>query len=133
MNWYKNIKISKNKTIEDLAYNEWKKSSFDANVGAVIYRIYQSGTPKNASSEELDEKIEDVMSELISEEGELNMWSKVLEDSKYFSKIKNSVKKKYKKKIEEIEKVKSGPLQINTPQTPNKPPGSGGGVGGLLM
>ena len=129
MNWYK---IRKNaESIADLAYNEWKNSSFDANVGTIIHRIYQIGVSKDAKRDELDERIEQVVKELINEDGELQMWHKVIKDRKYYGKIKHSVKKQYKKKINEIEKSKRGPLPINTPQTPSAPPGGGGG--GMLM
>jgi len=130
MNWYKIRKSAE--SIADLAYNEWKNSSFDANVGTIIHRIYQIGVSKDAKRDELDERIEQVVKELINEDGELQMWHKVIKDRKYYGKIKHSVKKQYKKKINEIEKSKRGPLPINTPQTPSAPPGGGGG-GGMLM
>ena len=130
MNWYKNLKKYA-LSITDLAYDEWKKTSFKANVGTIIYRIYQIGVPANAKKHELGERVDQVIKELSKEDGELRLWHKVINDTKYFNKIKSVVKKQYKSKVKEIEKAKNGPLQINTPQTPTEP--SGGGGGGMLM
>jgi len=134
MNWYQNIITTSGKSVVDLVYQEWKESSFMANVGSIIHRIYQIGVPADANKETLEDRIDQVVKELASEDGEMKLWHKVIRDGKYFSRIKNAVKKQYRKKVKEIEKAKQGPLQINTPQTPAAPPGGGGGgAGGMLM
>ncbi|MFW5890707.1 MAG: hypothetical protein ACOCUI_00645 [bacterium] len=127
MNWYK--KLAQNSdSILDIIYDNWKESSFNENVNTIIYRIYQIGVPADVDKKKLENRIEQVIYELAHEGGELNLWYKVTKDDNYFEKLKNSAKKRYRKKVKEIEKAKKGPLQINTPQTPLGPPGGGGGM-----
>ena len=133
MNWYRKIKISSKKSIVDIVYEDWKESSFEDNVNSVIQRIYQIGIPPTANKEKLSKRVNEVIKELANEDGEMQLWHKVIKDRKYFEKIKNSVKKNYKRKIKELERAKRGPLQINTPQTPDSDSGLGGGSGGMLM
>lgn len=134
MNWYKQIKTSiKDESIADIAYDEWKESSFESNVGTIIHRIYHIGVPADAKRQEIEERIDEVVKELSLEDGELRLWHKVIKDKKYFSKIKGRVVKTYKDKVKAIEKAKRGPLQINTPQTPSNPGGGGAGGGGKML
>lgn len=130
MNWYRIAKIQSDESIVDLVFGEWKKTSFDANVNTLIQRIYQTGVPADANRDKLSDVTEEVVKELASEDGELQLWHKVMKDKRYYAKLKNAINKLYRKKVEEIEKAKRGPLQINTPQTPSQQGGPGGAPGG---
>jgi len=133
MNWYVKIKQASDKSVTDLVYDEWKGSTFDANVNTIIYRIYQIGLPAEVNKDKIEKRVSQVVKELSSEDGEMQLWHKVVEDKRYFGKIKNAVKKRYRRKVKEIERAKQGPLQINTPQTPEIPQGGGGGMGGGML
>jgi hypothetical protein len=132
MSWYTVIKASSDSSIVDLVYNEWKDTSFESNVGTIIHRIYQIGLPADSKKDKIEKRTIEVVKELAVEDGDMQLWHKVMEDRLYFSRIKNSVKKQYRKKVKEIEAAKNGPLPINTPQTPAGPPGGGMG-GGMMM
>jgi hypothetical protein len=79
-------------------------------------------------SHEFEDVMENAINQLMASEGTINIWRQlVLEDgpnkNDKMDKIKRIVKKQYKRKFKEIEKLKKGPLQTGPPQGQEGMPG----------